>query len=126
MRPASGANISMVSWAILCRFSSDGIKCSVRILCKRSASFTKRMRISWDVASNSFLKFSACPLPLDANSSLDSLVTPSTSEATSPPNRSSICPNVASVSSNVSCNKPVAMVAVSRRNSVRIPATSTG
>ena len=60
------------------------------------------------------------------NSSKDILVTPLTISAISRPKIFSISPKVASVSSIVSCKSAVAMLAVSRRRSVRIPATSTG
>ena len=56
----------------------------------------------------------------------DSLVTPSTSRATSLPNSFSISSGVASVSSIVSWRIAVAMVWSSSLRSVRIPATSIG
>jgi hypothetical protein len=54
------------------------------------------------------------------------LVTPSTSRATLSPNRPAISSRVASVSSIVSCSRPVTIDAVSSFISARMPATSTG
>ncbi len=62
-------------------------KCSVRMLCSRSASLTSSTRMSWLIASTSLRKFSACLSRPDFSSSLVSLVTPSTSPAIGLPNR---------------------------------------
>ena len=60
------------------------------------------------------------------SSSRDILVTPSTKSATSFPNSFSTVLYVARVSSIVSCNKPVVIVAVSNFKSQRMSATATG
>jgi len=54
------------------------------------------------------------------------LVTPSTRRAISSPNMPEISSRVASVSSIVSCSRPVTIDAVSSFISARMPATSTG
>ena len=60
-------------------------------------------------------------------SSLSSLVTPSTSWATSSPNSVRMVSSVMSLqSSTVSCRKPAAMVGASIIRSVRMLATDTG
>ena len=69
------------------RRSGSRTKCSVRMLCSRSASFTSSTRMSRLIASTSLRKFSACLVRSDCSSSRVSLVTPSTSPAISPPNR---------------------------------------
>ena len=58
----------------------------VLILCNLSANFTNKTLISFDVASISFLKFSALELSIAFSSIADILVTPSTKSATSFPN----------------------------------------
>ena len=60
IRSANGAKISMVSVAMRWRFSGFAMKFRVRMLCKRSANLTSNTRMSWDIASTSFRKFSAC------------------------------------------------------------------
>ena len=69
------------------RRSGSCTKCSVRMLCSRSASFTSSTRMSRLIASTSLRKFSACLVRSDCSSSRVSLVTPSTRPAISPPNR---------------------------------------
>ncbi len=54
------------------------------------------------------------------------LVTPSTSVAISPPKMLCTCSSVVSVSSTVSCRRPVATLGTSRRRSAMMPATSSG
>ena len=61
-----------------------------------------------------------------SNSKAEIFVTPSTKSATSFPNSLRTLSYVAFVSSIVSCNKPVTIVALSRRNSVSMLATATG
>ena len=51
--------MSSVSSAMRARFSG-GTKCSVRMLCSRSASLTSSTRTSSAMASSSLRKFSAC------------------------------------------------------------------
>ena len=75
---AKGEKISKVSKAICFFLSTFLINWIVLILCKRSANLTNKTLISFDVASNNFLKFSACLNLSDLPSSLDSFVTPST------------------------------------------------
>jgi hypothetical protein len=71
-------------------------------------------------------RFSAWRECSACSSSLDSLVTPSTSSAISSPNSAAISSLVTGVSSITSCSRAVTMVAVSSRYSVRMPATSIG
>src|SRR5881392_3907812 len=54
----------------------------VRMLCRRSASFTSSTRMSRLIARMSLRKFSACLVLSDCSSSRVSFVTPSTSVAT--------------------------------------------
>ena len=82
--------------------------------------------MSDDIASTSLRRFSASLVLSDCTSSAASLVTPSTSRATLSPNRRAISSRVASVSSIVSCSRPVTIEAVSSFISARMPATSTG
>ena len=61
--------MSIVSWAMRTRFS--GCTCSsVRMLCRRSASFTSSTRTSFDIASSSLRRFSAWVASLVTRSSL--------------------------------------------------------
>src|SRR5881409_3551829 len=55
----------------------------VRMLCRRSASFTRMTRMSSTIASSILRKFSACRSSLDENRMALILVTPSTTWATS-------------------------------------------
>ncbi len=82
--------------------------------------------MSSDIASTSLRKFSACLVSSDCNSMRDSLVTPSTSRPISGPNRRSISSSVATVSSTVSCNRPVTIEAPSSFICASRPATSIG
>ena len=82
--------------------------------------------MSLDVAKINFLKFSALEFDKAWFSKTEIFVTPSTKSATSWPNSLLIVWYVAWVSSIVSCNKPVAIVALSNFNSVRMFATATG
>ena len=82
--------------------------------------------MSFDVAKINFLKFSTLELAPAEFSNAEILVTPSTKSATSSPNSCLIVSYVAKVSSIVSCNKPVVIVALSNFKSVRILATSMG
>ena len=79
--------MSMVSRAF-CACFSERIALMVRILCNRSDSLTRITRRSFDIAMNSLRKFSACLVWEDVSCRLVSLVTPSTSSATSLPNNS--------------------------------------
>ena len=78
------------------------------------------------MASTSLRRFSASLVVSDWTSRRESLVTPSTSLAMSSPNSRVISSRVASVSSSVSCSRPVTIDEVSSRISARMPATSTG
>lgn len=86
MRPASGAKISIVSRAFWACFSGR-IDLMVRMLCRRSASFTRITRRSFDIAMKSLRKFSACLDWAEDSSRLVSFVTPFTSSAISSPKR---------------------------------------
>ena len=82
--------------------------------------------MSDDIARTSLRRFSASLVLSDCTSRRLSLVTPSTRRATLSPNRRAISSRVASVSSIVSCRRPVTIEAVSSFISARMPATSTG
>ncbi len=82
--------------------------------------------MSEDIASIILRKFSAWRSSWLAKVILPIFVRPSTRKATSLPNPSRICLVVVSVSSTVSCRRPVMMVAASIFMSTRIPATSMG
>ena len=123
---ARGAYISIVSLDILIFLLSSVTDCKVLMLCNLSASFTKRTLISFEVASISFLKFSALEFSFALSSSAEIFVTPSTKSATSNPNSFFTDSYVAFVSSMVSCNNPVTIVALSNFNSVKMSATATG
>ena len=58
------------------------------------------------IATTILRKFSACRSSFEVKLICESLVTPSTSKATSPPNSRSMSSIVASVSSTTSCRKP--------------------
>ncbi|MCY1248034.1 hypothetical protein D9M72_614210 [compost metagenome] len=117
--------MSIVSSEMRARFSAV-IWSSVRILCRRSASLTRRTRTSSEIASNSLRRFSACLAFLVTRSSFLILVRPSTKAPISSPKRSSFSCRVALVSSIVSCRSATAIVDSSRCISVRIAATSSG
>ena len=95
-------------------------------MCKRSAILTSKTLISFEVAKINFLKFSAFELDVAVFSNTEIFVTPSTKSATSSPNSPLIVSYVAKVSSIVSCNNPVVIVALSNFKSVNIFATSIG
>ena len=78
------------------------------------------------IATTILRKFSACRSSFEVKLILPSLVTPSTSDAISPPNSRSMSFVVASVSSTTSWSKPAHTLAVSRRSSVMMPATLAG
>src|SRR5579863_3073834 len=63
----------------------------VRMLCRRSASFTITTRTSFTIARSIFRTFSACLASGASRSSRLILVAPSTSRATSGPNRREMC-----------------------------------
>src|SRR5436190_2752151 len=64
--------MSIVSRAMRRRLSSLLMKCSVCMLCRRSASLTRRTRMSSDIARTSLRKFSACLVWSDCSSMRDS------------------------------------------------------
>ena len=76
------------------------------MLCSRSASLTRMTRMSSTIASSILRKFSACRSSLDENEIAPSLVTPSTTCATSAPNSSLIRSIGVCVSSTMSCRRP--------------------
>jgi hypothetical protein len=78
------------------------------------------------IASTSLRRFSACLVRSLCSSMRVSLVTPSTSRATSAPNWRPISFSPTAVSSATSCRSAVAMVAVSSRWPARMPATASG
>ena len=71
--------------------------CRVRMLCRRSASFTSRTRMSDDIASTSLRNLGSWCSPIGPPDA--TAVTPSTSWATFSPNRPGDLLRVASVSS---------------------------
>ena len=117
--------MSIVSRAMRVRRSS-GRYCSVRMLCSRSASFTRITRTSSTMASSSLRKFSACRSSEEENGILLILVTPSTMWSTSSPKYSLMRSGSVSVSSSTSCSRPTATQAGSIRMSARMAATSSG
>ena len=86
------------------RFFSGRNAPRVRILCKRSASLTIMTRISRDIASTIFWKFSAWATALSSKVIWVSLDTPSTSSATGLPNCSAMASLLTPVSSMTSCS----------------------
>src|SRR6266571_3673273 len=64
------------------------VKLADRMLCRRSASFTRMTRMSSTIASSILRKFSACRSSLDENGIALIFVTPSTTWATSGPKSS--------------------------------------
>ena len=121
-RCASGAYKSRVS-AATSRCFFGGTNLSVRMLCVRSASLTRMTRISRAMATIILRKFSACCSSLERNWILPILVTPSTNWAISAPNSASITSRETSVSSTVSCKRPVMTDAASSFISAMMPAT---
>src|ERR1051326_6159711 len=81
--------MSIVSSATRLRASGD-MYCSVRMLCRRSASLTSSTRTSSAIASSSLRRFSACLASRETRSSFFSLVRPSTRWPMSLPNSWSI------------------------------------
>ena len=104
----------------------DGRPYSVRMLWSRSASLIRTTRMSWAIASSILRMFSACCCSWLWVLNLDSLVTPSTSWATSGPNRSSTSVRLYSVSSGTSCRRAAWMAIVSSPSSARIWAEAIG
>ena len=84
-RFAIGAYMSRVSRAIRRRLSGANTS-KVRMLCSRSAIFTKITRRSLAIAMAIFWKFSACASARELKVILLSLLTPSTRSATVLPN----------------------------------------
>ena len=125
IRPAKGAKISIVSRAFSICLAGD-IAFMVRILCRRSASFTKITRTSWAIAIKSLRMFSASLVSLDVSCICVSFVTPSTRSAISGENFSAMSFLVERVSSIVSCKSAVMIVESSSFCCARIIATSTG
>ena len=82
--------------------------------------------MSFEVARINFLKFSAFESPDALSSNAEISVTPSTKFATSSPNLFLLSHKATFVSSIVSCNKPVVIVALSNFRSVNIFATAIG
>ena len=115
--------MSIVSWATRLRFSG-GRASSVRMLCSRSASLMSTTRMSSAIARNILRMLSAqivcrsigastgSPCSLN-HGTFESLVTPSTSRATSDPNRVSRSSIETTVSSATSCSSAAQIVAVS-------------
>ena len=82
--------------------------------------------MSWAIASSIFRMFSACCCSWLWVLNLDSLVTPSTSWATSGPKRSSTSVRLYSVSSGTSCRSAASMAMGSTPRSARIWAEAIG
>ena len=78
------------------------------------------------MATSILRKFSACRSSRLANASFPILVTPSTSSAMSPPNRSTRTALLVAVSSRTSWRSPAATVVTSILNSTSRPATASG
>ena len=122
-RWASGAKISRTSRDLRSCFSLGRYR-SVRMLCSRSASLMTSTRISRDIATTILRTVSA-----SADSpylTLSSLVTPSTSAATSSPNSPRSSVSVYGVSSTVSCSSAAQIVSVFMPSSARMVATASG
>ena len=96
------------------------------MLWSRSASFTRITLMSSTMASSIFRKFSACLSSLDENGIAPSLVTPSTTCATSLPNSSRIRSIGVWVSSTMSWRRPAAIATTSSFMSASRSATSSG
>ena len=122
-RCASGAMTSSVSRAFFACFSG-GKKRIVRMLCRRSPTLITRTRGSFAIATIILRMVSASAAwPI---STLSSLVTPSTSRATSRPKSLVSSSSEYSVSSTVSCNRAATTVVVSMPISAQIVATASG
>lgn len=98
----------------------------VRMLCRRSASFTMMTRRSLTIARTILRTFCAWASARDLQSSWVSLLTPSTSSATSSPNSWRSCSLVTGVSSMTSCSSAAMMPLASMHISARIRATASG
>ena len=96
------------------------------MLCSLSASFINITRISFAMAKNIRLKFSACSSSFDLKTIFSSFVTDVTSIHTSDPNLAVISSDVAGVSSIQSCNNAAAIVGLSSPMSSNNPATAMG
>ena len=125
MRPARGAKISIVSRAFCACFSGVMARI-VLMLCRRSASLTNITRISLAIAIKSLRVFSASFVAVEPSCILVRFVTPSTSIAISGENKEAISCFVDSVSSIVSCKRPVMIEASSSFCLAKITATATG
>ena len=103
------------------------IYCRVRMLWRRSASLIKITRMSFAMARNIFLRFSACSSTLSAEyESWPSFVTPSTKRATSSPNSCATSSTVIQVSSTASWSSPATIVSLSSSRSAKMIATHKG
>ena len=120
-----GAYTSIVSRALSRRFCS-GQASPVRILCSRSHSLMIMTRTSWLMASSILRRFSACCSSMLENWILVSLVTPSTSRATSAPKADLTSSMVMGVSSTTSWSREAAMLSVSMPRSSTSRATASG
>ena len=105
---------------------SDGRPYSVRMLWSRSASLMRTTRMSSAIARNILRMFSACCCSWLWVLNFDSLVTPSTSWATSAPNRSSTSVRLYSVSSGTSWSSAAWIATGSIPSSARIWAEAIG
>ena len=123
---AIGEYISSVSLAFSFCFSGF-MYFNVLILCSLSASFISMTLISFAIARNIFLRFSACNSILSlSHESCVSFVTPSTKLATSSPNILLSSASVRTVSSTTSCSIPATIVSLSSSRSASIFATQRG
>ena len=129
-RSAKGTKTSRDSLAIFFCLSGGSAE-SVRRLCKRSASLMISTRTSspsaiirrrkLSLVAGRYVSISRIPLR-----AVESLVTPSTRNATGSPNSLRISSRVRLVSSTVSCNTPAIIVSSSMPHSSRIFFTAKG
>ena len=96
------------------------------MLCSRSASLIRSTRQSLAMATSILRMVAACWASLESNCSRSSLVTPSTTGATTGPNSSSMVSSVSPVSSTASWSRAAATVGASRPSSATMAATATG
>ena len=96
----------------------------MRMLCSRSASLMTSTRMSRDIATIILRIVSASAL--SPYFTLSSLVTPSTSSATSSPNSRATSPSVYGVSSTVSWSSAATSVGSVMPSSARIVVTASG
>ena len=96
------------------------------MLCNRSASLMTSTRRSFAIATSILRIVAACCASRESNRIRSSLVTPSTSRATSAPKWSSTSGSVISVSSTASWSKAAASEMSSRPMSATIVATANG